>query len=126
MVPVSAVPIGATYTVELPIPESMSDHSTFAVTILDGDGLQKPVKITAEDGVLRFGIQSMEVFTVIGLGEGGSKVGGIPTLAIILLVVGVLLLVAAGVLLWLFVFRKAAPTKEAAAEVAPTTPDTFR
>lgn len=121
IVPVTAVPLGATYTVELPIPDSMSDHSTFAVTIQDGDGLQKPIKITAEDGVIRFGIQSMEVFTVIGLGEGGSQVGGIPTLAIILLVIGVLLLVAAGVLLWLFVFRKPAAKKEQAApEIVPT------
>lgn len=121
VVPVTAVPLGATYTVELPIPESMEDHSEFLVTITDGDGLQKPIKITAEDGIIRFGIQSMEVFTVIGLGEGGSRVGGIPTIAIILLVIGILLLVAAGVLLWLFVFRKPAPKKaEEAPEIVPT------
>ena len=123
VVPVTAVPIDATYTVELPIPDSMSDHSTFLITLTDGDGLQEPIKITAEDGILRFGIQSMEVFTVIGFGEGGSKVGGIPTTAIVLLVVGILLLVAAGILLWLFVFRKPKEKKEETKPVVAPTPE---
>ncbi len=113
VVPVSAVPIDSTYVVELPVPASMKGCKELAVTLKDGDGLMPPVKVAVSGGTFKLEINSLEPYTLIGFGTGGSeKAGGVSTVVVVLIVVGVLLLAGAGVLLWLFVFRKPAPAEE--------------
>lgn len=113
VVPVSAVPIDSTYVVELPVPASMKGCKELAVTLKDGDGLMTPVKVAVSGGTFKLEINSLEPYTLIGFGTGGSeKAGGVSTVVVVLIIVGVLLLAGAGVLLWLFVFRKPASAEE--------------
>lgn len=108
-IPVSAMPIGSTYVVELPVPESMRGCKELAITMKDGSGLMTPVKVAVSGGVFKLQINSLEPYTLIGFGTGGSdKAGGVSGWVVLLYVAGGLLLAGAGVLLYFFVFRKPA------------------
>ncbi len=122
-VPVSALPLGSTYVVELPVPESMKDCKELAVTMVDGNGLMAPVKVAVSGGMFKLEINSLEAYTLIGFGSGGSeKAGGVSGWVVCLFVVGILLLGGAGVLLYFFVLRKPAPVKQDEAPVIVTQP----
>lgn len=117
VIPVSAMPIDSTYVVELPVPASMKNCKELAVTMMDGDGLMPPVKVAVSDGRFKLEINALESYTLIGFArEDGGNAGGVSSLVVWLFVIGILLIAGAGVLLFLFVFRKPAPA--AAATVA--------
>ncbi|HIW73800.1 MAG TPA: hypothetical protein H9684_05720 [Firmicutes bacterium] len=110
----TAVPMpGGEVTVQLPVPASMSsgDQYRIAVAFLDENGITRLADTTVEDGILSFKTTGFSSVAVLGFKtEGGSSVtGGMPTISIILIVVGVLMLAGAGTLLYFFFLRKPAP-----------------
>lgn len=123
VIPVSALPVDSTYVVQLPVPQSMKECDTLAVTVQDGDGLMQPMEVAVSNGCFRLEINSLEAYTLIGFtGNGLGRAGGVSWWVVLLYVLGVLLLAGAGVLLYLFVFRKPAPADkvpEAEEEDAP-------
>lgn len=116
-VPVSAMPLGSTYVVELPIPASMKHCDVLAVTMMDGTSLMTPIKVKTNGGAFKLEINSLETYTLIGLvSADGLKSGGMSLWVVLLLVFGVLLLAGAGALLYFFFFRKSAAAQEKAEE----------
>lgn len=116
-VPVSAMPIDSTYTVELPVPASMKKCDELAITLMDGDGLMTPVKVAVSGGTFKLQINALEPYTLIGFGaESSGNAGGVSIWVVLLFVAGILLLAGAGVLLYLFVLRKPAPAAQSKAE----------
>ncbi len=112
VIPVSALPVDSTYVVQLPVPESMKKCDKLAVTVQDGDGLMQPMEVAVSNGCFRLEINSLEAYTLIGFtGNGLGRAGGVSWWVVLLYVLGVLLLAGAGVLLYLFVFRKPAPAE---------------
>ncbi len=113
VIPVSALPVDSTYVVQLPVPESMKQCDTLAITVQDGDGLMQPMEVAVSNGCFRLEINSLEAYTLIGFtGNGLGRAGGVSWWVVLLYVLGVLLLAGAGVLLYLFVFRKPAPVEQ--------------
>lgn len=105
-IPVSAIPLDTTYLVQLPVPKNMMDCQSFAVTVFNGDSLMTPVPVEVKNGCFQLQINSLEPYTLIGFGEGGNNSGSNSVLLIILLIVGVLLIIGAAVLGYLFLLRK--------------------
>lgn len=113
LVPVSAMPIDSTYIVELPVPKDMKDCNKLAITLRDEDGLVTPMEVSAKNGTFKLEINSMEAYTLIGFkSEKAGNAGGVSVWVVLLYVVGVLFLAGAGVILYLFVFRKPAEKEE--------------
>lgn len=113
-VPVTALPEGIIYTVQLPIPSEMKKSSAFAITVMDGDGLMTPQKLEVKNGMFELKINSLEAYTLIGFGEEKEEsAGGMSWRLIVLLIAGILLIAGAGVLLYFFVFRKPEEVEEA-------------
>ncbi len=113
-VPVTALPEGIIYTVQLPIPSEMKKLSAFAITVMDGDGLMTPQKLEVKNGMFELKINSLEAYTLIGFGaEEEEKAGGLSWRLIVLLIAGILLIAGAGVLLYFFVLRKPEEVEEA-------------
>ncbi len=122
-VPVSAMPIDSTYTVELPVPASMKKCDELAITLMDGDGLMTPVKVAVSGGTFKLQINALEPYTLIGFGaEGSGNAGGVSIWVVLLFVAGILLLAGAGVLLYLFVLRKPAPAAQSEVAQEEATP----
>ncbi len=117
-VPVTAAPQDVQYTVELPVPESMKDCSTWAITTVDGEKFMEPQPLTVTDGCFRIQTNSMGDYTIIAFpAEANEKAGGISWWLVLLLIAGILLLGGAGVLLYFFVLRK--PELQSEAEQTP-------
>ncbi|MBR2338479.1 MAG: hypothetical protein IKA63_03325, partial [Clostridia bacterium] len=103
-IPVSALPLNSTYLVQLPVPESMKDCAAFAVTVSNGDSLVEPIPVEVKNGCFQLQINSLEPYTLIGFGTGGrGSANSNSILLIVLMIVGILLLVGAAVLLYVFV-----------------------
>ncbi len=110
VVPQSNYPANATYVIQLPVPESMKDADELAITIPAENGLQTPVPVEVHDGCIRLQVNALpENYTLIAFAkeEQGSDV-----FSLILYIVGGLLLIGAGLLLYFFVFRKPKPAAE--------------
>lgn len=106
-VPVTALPDGVIYTIQLPIPTAMKKCTAFAITVMDGDELMAPQKLEVKNGMFELKINSLEAYTLIGFGEENQETaGGFSWRLIALLIAGILLIAGAGVLLYFFVFRK--------------------
>ncbi len=104
---------GEEVTVQLPVPSAMNDEDKYqlAVAFLDESGISRIADATVEDGILSFQTTSFSAIAVLGFETDGTAAsrGGFPTISIILIIVGVLMLVGAGVLLYFFFLRKPAP-----------------
>ncbi|HJD23333.1 MAG TPA: hypothetical protein H9694_04220 [Firmicutes bacterium] len=104
---------GEEVTVQIPVPSAMNDEDKYqlAVAFLDESGISRIVDATVEDGVLSFQTTSFSAIAVLGFETDGTAAsrGGFPTISIILIIVGVLMLAGAGVLLYFFFLRKPAP-----------------
>lgn len=97
----------AGYTVQLPIPKSMQDVGLIAVASTNEDAIATPVEATIENGYIRFDTKYLSTFTILGFSEAKSSlISKTPTLAIVLIVVGALMLIGAGLLFYFFVLRK--------------------
>ena len=120
-VPVTALPDDILYTVQLPIPTGMKDCAAYAITVMDGDNLMTPQKLEVKNGMFELTINSLEAYTLIGFGVAEDNgAGGMSWRLTVLLIAGILLIVGAGVLLYLFVFRKPDETAPAVAGDAQT------
>ena len=104
---------GEEVTVQLPVPSAMNDEDKYqlAVAFLDESGISRIADATVEDGILSFQTTSFSAIAVLGFETDGTAAsrGGFPTISIILIIVGVLMLAGAGVLLYFFFLRKPAP-----------------
>lgn len=123
VLPVSALPINSTYTVQLPVPKSMRHCDMLAITMKDGDKLMAPQEVQVSNGCFQLVINSLEEYTLIGFNAGsGSNAGGISWWVVLLIVVGVLLIGGAGALLYFFVLRKPEPKTTAVPAVTVVSP----
>lgn len=117
-VPVTALPEGVLYTVQLPVPTAMKQCTAFAITVMDGDRLMTPQAVAVKNGMFELKINSLEAYTLIGFGEEEDNgAGGLSWRLIVLLIAGILLIAGAGVLLYFFVIRK--PDAEEEEQIAP-------
>lgn len=105
-VAITALPDDVIYTVQLPIPTAMKNCAAFAITVMDGDELMTPQVLEVKNGMFELKINSLEAYTLIGFGEEEESAGGLSWRLVVLLIAGILLIGGAGVLLYLFVFRK--------------------
>lgn len=102
-----------TYTVRMPVPESMLDCPVLAVSAIQEDGLVGIIDVTVENGYLEFSTTGFTSVALLGFGEGASRSGGgVAWQLIVLLVIGILLLGGAVLLMYFFVWRKPEPTEE--------------
>ena len=122
--PISIAP-DTMYTVQLPVPASMKDCDTWAITVMDGDGLMTPKTVQVKNGVFELSTNSLEVYTLIGFSsDDDQKAGGVSWWLTLLLVVGILLLAGAGTLLYFFVLRKPQPVADTPKETVVCPEDT--
>lgn len=114
VVPMDQLTANTTYVVKIPVPASMKDADTLAITMPSEDGLMTPITVKPSDGCIYLQINSLpENYTLI---EFTKETVGSGIISLLLYIAGFLLLAGAGVLLYLFVFRKPKPVAEAAAE----------
>lgn len=124
VVPLASLPISGTYTVRLPVPESMKDCEALAFTLFDGDTLRTPTEVKITDDCFSVQINSLEPYVLIGFqSEEAKRAGGISVLQIVLFLVALLLLGGAGAILYFFIWRKPAP--EPAKEEIAFTPVSY-
>ena len=104
---------GGEVTIEFPLPASMNDEEKYdiVVAMIDENGTARLLDTTVKDGSLSFKTTSFSSIAVLGFerGETTANKGGIPTISIVLIVLGVLMLGGAGTLLYFFFIRKPAP-----------------
>lgn len=118
IVPIEIAPEGS-YTVRLPVPESMVDCPVLAVAIIEEDGLSHLIDVQVKNGYMEFVTNGFTSIAVLGFGDHAVRTGGgVAWQLIVLLVVGVLMLIAAGLLMYFFVWRKPKPAAQAAGEQA--------
>ena len=118
IVPIEIAPEGS-YTVRLPVPESMVDCPVLAVAIIEKDGLSHLIDVQVKNGYMEFVTNGFTSIAVLGFGDHAVRTGGgVAWQLIVLLVVGVLMLTAAGLLMYFFVWRKPKPAAQAAGEQA--------
>lgn len=97
----------AQYVVQLPVPASMQNVGLVAVAATSEESIATPVEVQVEDGYLRFTTRYLSTFTILGFTEADSStISKTPTVALVLIIVGVLLLAGACLLMYFFVFRK--------------------
>lgn len=120
LVPVSAMPLDSTYVVELPVPDSMKDCDKLAITLRDGETMVTPMEVSVKNGTFKLEINSMEAYTLVGFkSEDDGHAGGVSVWVVLLYIVGALLLIGAGLILYFFVFRKPAEEKKTEKDEAP-------
>lgn len=113
VVPITVAPEGS-YTVRLPVPESMVDCPVLAVAVIEKDGLSHLIDVQVKNGYLEFVTNGFTSIAVLGFGDHAVRTGGgVAWQLIVLLVAGILMLAGAGLLMFFFVWRK--PPKEAVA-----------
>ena len=118
IVPIEIAPEGS-YTVRLPVPESMVDCPVLAVAIIEEDGLSHLIDVQVQNGYMEFVTNGFTSIAVLGFGDHAVRTGGgVAWQLIVLLAVGVLMLIAAGLLMYFFVWRKPKPAAQAAGEQA--------
>lgn len=113
--------------IELPVPKSMRKSSEYTVVaaICDEEGITRFLETEIKDGTMRFTVNRLSSLVILGfdnsMGSGFS--GGIPFLAIGIIVLGLLMLAGAGVLLYLFFIRRPIPQDAAEDEMSFFHPD---
>lgn len=118
IVPIEIAPEGS-YTVRLPVPESMVDCPVLAVAIIEEDGLSHLIDVQVKNGYMEFVTNGFTSIAVLGFGDHAVRTGGgVAWQLIVLLVVGVIMLAGAGLLMYFFVWRKPKPAAQAAGEQA--------
>lgn len=97
----------AGYTIQLPIPKEMQDVKLIAVAATNEDAIATPVEATIENGSIRFDTKYLSTFTILGFSEAKSgSISKTPTVAVVLIVVGALMLIGAVLLFYFFVLRR--------------------
>ena len=102
-------PSTGSYTIHLPVPASMSTVQLFAATSVDGSGLHDLVDADVQDGYICFTVDQLGSYAILGFAESGQQgqsKNDIPVPLLAMIIVGVLFLVAAGLLLYFFVIRR--------------------
>ena len=119
-VAIQVAPAGS-YTVRLPVPDSMLDCPVLAVAMIEKDGLSHIVDVQVKNGYLEFVTNGFTSIAVLGFGDHAVRTGGgVAWQLVVLLVAGVLMLAGAALLTFLFVLRK--PKKVAADGVEEDAP----
>ncbi len=104
---------GGEITVELPVPKSMSNADKYMVVaaVIGENGITRFIDTAVENGSLSFTVTSLSSVAILGFESPASRnfsTGGIPWLVIVIIILGVLMLVGAGLLLYFFFLRKPA------------------
>lgn len=104
---VSLVLNDSEYIVRLPIPKAMSEASLVAVAQQLGDGISEPIFATVKDGYFEFSTANLAELTFLGFTEEKQEVKNTYVVfTVIFIIIGVLLLVCAGLILYFAVIRK--------------------
>lgn len=116
VVPIQVAPEGS-YTVRLPVPDTMLDCPVLAVAMIEKDGLSHLIDVQVKNGYLEFVTNGFTSIAVLGFGDHAVRTGGgVAWQLIVLLVVGVLMLAGAALLTFLFVLRKPKKVTEGPAD----------
>lgn len=94
------------YIVQLPVPTSMRNVPAFAVAKIGTDGLGELLDVTVQDGYLRFTVDALGTYALVGFVETETQTQAGSALLIVLIIVGVLMLIGAGLLIYFFVIRQ--------------------
>lgn len=115
-VDIAVAPEGS-YTVRMPVPESMLHCPVLAVAIIEQDGLSHLIDVQVKNGYLEFVTNGFTSVAVLGFGDGAVTAGGgVAWQLIVLLVAGLAMLTGAGLLMYFFVWRKPATVPAEATE----------
>lgn len=107
----TSVPLNSTYIIQLPVPANMRDCAEFAVARSQGGTVGELIPVDVKNGYFQLQVDSLESYTVFGLGSGGAKAngfGGNSVWLVVLIVLAVLLLLVIGVFVYYVLARKAA------------------
>ncbi len=101
-------------TVVLPIPKEMADTKKYTIVaaLCDANGITKLLDTSVEASTLQFTTNTLSSVVILGFKSPLSLVansGGIPTIVIVLITIGILMLGGAGTLLYFFFLRKPLP-----------------
>lgn len=94
------------YIVQLPVPNAMRNVPLFTVVKVGPSGLGELLDVTVQDGYMRFTVDTLGTYAVVGFVEDEPQAQSSSILLIVLIVVGVLMLIGAGLLIYFFVIRR--------------------
>ena len=103
--------------IELPVPKSIRSTSNYTIVaaLCNENGISQFLETTVDNGIMQFKTNRLSSIVILGFDNSmglGINGGGIPYIAIGIIVLGLLMLVGAGLLLYFFFIRKPIPAED--------------
>lgn len=115
--------------IELPVPKPMRNTSDYTIVaaLCNENGISQFLETKVDNGILQFKTNRLSSIVILGFDNSmglGINGGGIPYIAIGIIVLGLLMLAGAGALLYFFFIRKPIPADDSQEEMQYFHPQT--